>query len=168
LNRASFWSLDVLRQTPPIAKEGAYCFAAGLTTPGTFDFVSDISFADFEIIGSSSGSEFHVNADTGDDTGDGSQAAPFKTIAHALASVEGSEENPVTIHAQAELGPCSGYARAFASCRGGSRAALNVAFQKQRAAREPPLQNTDFAEGDAEATEVIATVNVGGTPCVAS
>ncbi|MBN1591645.1 MAG: right-handed parallel beta-helix repeat-containing protein [Candidatus Coatesbacteria bacterium] len=98
MDRAAFWWFDLPSAMPPIAEEGSYNFAAGLTTPGTFDFVSEISFAQFTVVGSSGGSDIYVSADSGNDSNDGSQGAPFRTIAYALASCEGSEQAPVTIH----------------------------------------------------------------------
>ncbi|MCD6326924.1 right-handed parallel beta-helix repeat-containing protein, partial [bacterium] len=41
--------------------------------------------------------EVFVNGETGDDSGDGSQAAPFRTITHALAAVLAFEESPAAI-----------------------------------------------------------------------
>jgi len=49
------------------------------------------------------GNDRFVNGETGDDSNIGSPAAPFKTITHALASVEGSEMAPVTIHVAAGI-----------------------------------------------------------------
>lgn len=45
----AFWWLPTPSSAPPIGDPGDYNFAAGLTTPGTFDFVSDISFAPFTV-----------------------------------------------------------------------------------------------------------------------
>ena len=81
---------------PPIGDEGEYSFAAGLTQPGTLDFVAEISFAPFTI--NPPESHIYVSAELGNDANDGSQDSPFKTITHALASVSGSEARPVTIH----------------------------------------------------------------------
>jgi len=83
----------------PAGVEGEFQFGAGLAVPGTGNFLSELSFAPFEIGGGSSGElDFYVNGGTGSDLGDGSLEAPFKTIAHALASVDGSETAPVAIH----------------------------------------------------------------------
>jgi len=41
---------------------------------------------------------YYADASLGNDANDGFQHAPWKTITHALDSVEGSEENPITIH----------------------------------------------------------------------
>ncbi len=84
---------------PPIGEQGEYSFAAGLTRPATFDFVSDISFAPFSI--EHPDVHIYVSAQTGDDANDGSEDSPFKTITRALASVSGSEAHPVTIHVAA-------------------------------------------------------------------
>ncbi|MBN1593470.1 MAG: right-handed parallel beta-helix repeat-containing protein, partial [Candidatus Coatesbacteria bacterium] len=44
------------------------------------------------------GTGFFVNAETGDDANDGSQLSPYKTVTHALACIDGSEADPVTIN----------------------------------------------------------------------
>ncbi len=94
-----FQWFDIPCAMPPIAEQDEYSFAAGLTVPGTLEFVAEISFAPFTI----EDREVHiyVSADTGDDANDGSLESPFKTITHALASVVGSEAHPVTIHVAA-------------------------------------------------------------------
>jgi len=89
-----FQWFDIPCAMPPIGEEGEYSFAAGLTLPGAFDFVSEISFAPFTI----DERHIYVSAEIGDDANDGSFDSPFKTITHALASVDGSEAHPVTIH----------------------------------------------------------------------
>ena len=48
-----------------------------------------------------SATDIYVDAELGDDTNDGSEASPWQTITHALASVEGSEEDPIAIHVAA-------------------------------------------------------------------
>ena len=42
--------------------------------------------------------DVYINPVNGNDANDGSEAAPFQTIAHAMALVYGSSENPVAIH----------------------------------------------------------------------
>ncbi len=49
MNRTSFFSFDVPCEMPPIGEKGSYLFAAGLSYPGLFLFVSDLSFAPFAI-----------------------------------------------------------------------------------------------------------------------
>ena len=49
MNRTTFFSFDVPSEMPPIGETGNYLFAAGLSFPGLFSFVSDISFAPFAI-----------------------------------------------------------------------------------------------------------------------
>ncbi|MBN2208973.1 MAG: right-handed parallel beta-helix repeat-containing protein, partial [Candidatus Coatesbacteria bacterium] len=95
----AFQWFDIPCAMPPIAEVGQYSFAAGLTQPGMLDFVAEISFAPFTI----NPPELHVyvSAETGDDANDGSRDRPFNTITHALASVSGSEQRPVTIHVAA-------------------------------------------------------------------
>ncbi|MBN2207976.1 MAG: right-handed parallel beta-helix repeat-containing protein [Candidatus Coatesbacteria bacterium] len=44
-----FWWFTIPCTTPPIGDVGGYNFAAGLTIPGTSEFVSDVSFAPFQI-----------------------------------------------------------------------------------------------------------------------
>jgi len=101
-------------QMPPIDEVGEYHFAAGVTYPGTLDFVTEISFARFYV--SPAGSDVHVNAVLGDDSNDGSRGAPFWTITHALESVEGSGLNPVTIHVAAGSYTASTNGEAFPLC----------------------------------------------------
>ena len=95
----AFQWFDIPCVMPPISDAGEYSFAAGLTQQGTLDFVALISFAPFTI----NPPELHVyvSAETGNDGNDGSRDSPFETITHALASVEGSESRPVTIHVAA-------------------------------------------------------------------
>ncbi len=45
----AFWWFSIPSSMPPISDLGGYNFAAGLTYPETFEFVSDISFAPFDI-----------------------------------------------------------------------------------------------------------------------
>ncbi len=100
LNRTSFWSFDVPCLMPPIEDEGLYHFMAGLTRSGTFEFVCDISYAPFEVRYGPP-TDFYVDAQTGDDSNDGSERAPWGTITHALGAVAGTESDPVTIHVAA-------------------------------------------------------------------
>jgi len=97
LDPTPFWSFDVPCSMPPIQQPGAYNFAAVLTRAGTLDWVTALSLAPFTA-GPWSGSDYYVNGETGDDSNDGSEGCPWRTITHALASVEGSEAGPVTIH----------------------------------------------------------------------
>jgi len=98
--RTPFWSFDLPCAVPPVADPGDYAFAALLTYPGTFTYVSTASLAPFAV-GSPQPSVVYVDADAGSDTGDGSEEDPWKTMTHALSSVQGSEMNPVTIHVAA-------------------------------------------------------------------
>ncbi|MBN2209531.1 MAG: right-handed parallel beta-helix repeat-containing protein [Candidatus Coatesbacteria bacterium] len=91
LPRTVLWTFDVPSAAPP----GAYIFASVLTHPWTFDYVCDPSFAPFSIL---SVSDLWVDGATGNDSNDGSEASPFRTIAHALDVASGSAGNPVTIH----------------------------------------------------------------------
>jgi len=95
-----FWWFDLPCSMPPIEEPGDYSFAAVLTYPGTFEWVSIASLAPFTVL-ASVGSHYHVDCGTGDDSNDGSFGSPWKTITHALASVEGSETDPVTLHVAA-------------------------------------------------------------------
>ncbi|MBN1592093.1 MAG: DUF1565 domain-containing protein [Candidatus Coatesbacteria bacterium] len=96
LDRTVFWSLDLPCDSPQIREDGLYCFVAALARSQTADWLS-ISYAPFNV-GSSAPSDFYVNAETGDNANDGSEAAPWRTITHALESVSGSEASPITIH----------------------------------------------------------------------
>ncbi len=100
MNRTPFFWFDVPCSMPPISDEGDYNFAAVLTRAGTMQWVSDLSSAPFTV-GASPASHYYVDAQAGDDDNDGSEGFPWKTITHALASVESSEANPVTIHVAA-------------------------------------------------------------------
>lgn len=85
---------------PPIGEQGEYSFAAGLTHPGTLEFVSEISFAPFEVFHGPP-TDYYVDAELGDDDNDGSGNSPWRRICHALSSVRGTEATPVTIHVAA-------------------------------------------------------------------
>jgi len=100
MGRTPFWWFDLSCSMPPIEEPGDYSFAAVLTYPGTFDWVSDLSLAPFTL-GASNRLHCYVDAGTGDDSNDGSFGSPWNTITRALASVEGTEANPVTIHVAA-------------------------------------------------------------------
>jgi len=96
---APFQWFDLPCAMPPIREQGEYSFAAGLTHPGTLEFLSDIGFAPFTI--DDREAHIYVSAAIGDDANDGSLDSPYKTITHAIASAEGSEAHPVTIHVAA-------------------------------------------------------------------
>ncbi|MBN1592987.1 MAG: right-handed parallel beta-helix repeat-containing protein [Candidatus Coatesbacteria bacterium] len=96
---APFHRFDIPCTMPPIADEGKYSFAAVLTHPDTFDFISDVSFATFAV--GDNTWHVYVSAETGSDWNDGTQLSPYRTITHALTSVEGSKARPVTIHVAA-------------------------------------------------------------------
>ncbi|MBN1591668.1 MAG: hypothetical protein JW941_00305, partial [Candidatus Coatesbacteria bacterium] len=55
--RTEFMWQSVPSDIPPITQEGEYYFAAGLTYPDSFEFVGDISFAQF-FYGSAQGTGF--------------------------------------------------------------------------------------------------------------
>ena len=99
MSRVPFWTFELPCAAPPIGQEGQYYFASVLTYPGTFEYVNMASLAPFAV--GAAASDYYVNGQLGDDSNDGSQDAPWKTITHALASVEGSQDNPVTIHVAA-------------------------------------------------------------------
>lgn len=99
MGRTPFWSFNLPCSMPLISGEGAYCFVAALAHPGTGDWVS-ISYAPFTL-GPQHESHYYVDGGNGSDSNDGSSDAPFKTITHALQSVNGSEALPATIHVAA-------------------------------------------------------------------
>ena len=110
MDRTPFWTFDLPCEEPPIEEAGDYSFAALLTYPGTFTYVSTASLAPFTV-GASPGSHYYVDRKTGHDQNDGSQGSPWRTITHALESVEGSGSNPVAIHVAASwYGPGTGEA----------------------------------------------------------
>ena len=88
-----FW-FDAPCSMPPIGDEGEYNFASLLTYPGTLEWVCDLSLAPFTV-GDSAVSHYYVDGETGDDSNDGSEGAPWKTITHALAS---ALSTPATIY----------------------------------------------------------------------
>ncbi|MBN2208952.1 MAG: right-handed parallel beta-helix repeat-containing protein [Candidatus Coatesbacteria bacterium] len=96
--RTPFMWYSVPCDIPPINAEGEYFFAAGLTYPGTFEFVNDISFARF-FYGEAEATGVFVNPETGSDANEGTLLAPYRTITHALAAVNGTESEPVVINA---------------------------------------------------------------------
>lgn len=102
MSRTPLWTFDLPYATPPIGGQGQYYFASVLTYPSTFESVSMASLAPFTIAPSTA-AHFYVNAELGRDSNDGHEDAPWQTITHALANVEGSEETPVTIHVAAGL-----------------------------------------------------------------
>ncbi|MBN2208179.1 MAG: right-handed parallel beta-helix repeat-containing protein [Candidatus Coatesbacteria bacterium] len=101
--RPLFW-FDLPCDTPSIPEPGEYSFASVLTAPGTTGWVSEAHFAAFDVE-PAAGLHFYVSSDfsVGSDRNDGSEDAPWRTITHALASVEGSEATPVTIHVGAGI-----------------------------------------------------------------
>ncbi len=88
------WWFDVPCLMPPISQQGQYCFASVLTHPGTLEWVSQASLALFTV-GASAVPNYYVNGETGDDSNDGSESYPWRTITHALAS---ALSTPATIH----------------------------------------------------------------------
>ncbi|MBN1592986.1 MAG: right-handed parallel beta-helix repeat-containing protein [Candidatus Coatesbacteria bacterium] len=92
-----FQWFDIPCEMPPIADEGEYSFAAVLTQPDAFDFISDVSFATFAFEDNTQ--HIYVSAEEGSDWNDGSLKSPYRTVTHALASVvDASQARPVTIH----------------------------------------------------------------------
>ena len=125
------WWFDVPCTMPPISEEGEYCFVAVLMRPGTLEWVCEPSLAPFTFT-ASAGSHYYVDAEAGDDSNDGSEGSPWKTITHALAS---ALSTPATIHVAAgtyapstngETFPVN--ARSYVSLRGenASRTILNA------------------------------------------
>lgn len=90
-------SLALPRFMPPAYETGEYGFLAALTTPGSPEIVSGPVSTSFSF-GCEARPDVYVDSIHGSDSDDGSEASPFKTISHALASVIGSEEEPLTIH----------------------------------------------------------------------
>ncbi|MBN1592180.1 MAG: right-handed parallel beta-helix repeat-containing protein [Candidatus Coatesbacteria bacterium] len=97
---STFWTIDLPSYAPPIASDGDYAFAALLTYPGTFDWLANASLAPFAVE-ENIGSHYYVDAESGSDDNDGSSESPWRTITHALASVDGSKEKPVEVHVAA-------------------------------------------------------------------
>ncbi|MBN2209529.1 MAG: DUF1565 domain-containing protein [Candidatus Coatesbacteria bacterium] len=94
-----FWRFDLPCVMPPISAHGQYNFATILSRPGTLEWASDLSLAPFALGGT--GADCYVDAIRGSDDGDGSGLSPWRTITHALTSVEGSQAQPVAIHVAA-------------------------------------------------------------------
>ncbi|HUT04613.1 MAG TPA: right-handed parallel beta-helix repeat-containing protein [bacterium] len=91
-----FW-FDLPCYMPPISDEGEYNFAVVLTCAGTMQWISDLSLAPFTV-GASAASHYYVDGEAGNDSNDGSEGSPWKTITHALAS---ALSTPATIHVAA-------------------------------------------------------------------
>ncbi|MBN1593403.1 MAG: right-handed parallel beta-helix repeat-containing protein [Candidatus Coatesbacteria bacterium] len=100
MGRTPLCWLDLPCEMPPIGQQGEYSFAAGLTQPGTIEFISDISLAPFGVF-QGFPTDFYVDAEFGDDGGLGTEGAPWCTITHALNSLQGSEMMPLIIHVAA-------------------------------------------------------------------
>ncbi|HUT04276.1 MAG TPA: right-handed parallel beta-helix repeat-containing protein [bacterium] len=100
LNSWPLGLFDIPCSMPPISDQGQYCFASVLTHAGILEWVCNPSFAPFTFEPVPR-SHCYVSAQAGDDGNDGSEASPWKTITHALASVDGSEANRVSIHVAA-------------------------------------------------------------------
>ncbi|MBN1592871.1 MAG: DUF1565 domain-containing protein [Candidatus Coatesbacteria bacterium] len=100
LDRTPFLHFGVPCDMPPINSPGGYAFIAVLTFPGTLDFVSQESVAQFGVFCMPT-AEYYVDAEAGDDANDGSQLEPLKTIKRALADAAGTEGAPVTIRVAA-------------------------------------------------------------------
>jgi len=92
-----FWWFSIPCEMPPIQDYGIYSFAAGLTHPGTLEFLSEIDLPPFWVLHAPV-SDYYVDAELGDDDNDGLRDTPWRRIIHALGSVRGSEAIPVTIH----------------------------------------------------------------------
>jgi len=112
MERTPFWWFDLPCSMPPIEEVGNYTFATVLTYPKTFDWVSTASLAPFTVL-ASVGSHHYVDAELGDNSNDGSFGTPWKTITHALHSVDGSEETPATVHVAAGVYSSSTNSEAF-------------------------------------------------------
>ncbi len=97
MDRTPLWWFDVPCSMPPISEQGQYYFASVLTHPGTLEWVSQPSLALFTV-GASAVPNYYVNGETGDDSNDGSESYPWRTITHALAS---ALSTPATIHVAA-------------------------------------------------------------------
>ncbi|MCD6326715.1 right-handed parallel beta-helix repeat-containing protein [bacterium] len=98
----------------PQVDPGSYTYAAALAESGGtgLEFTS-MGSIEFEIIEAMPVPGYHVDGESGDDSNDGSQYAPWKTITHALTSIEGSETDPVTIHVAAGTYSASTNGEAF-------------------------------------------------------
>lgn len=107
----TFMRLGLPCEMPPISDLGEYHIMAGVTNPGTLDFVTEVCSARFCVV--PIGSSVYVDATLGDDANEGSPDDPFRTITQALASVEGSALHPVTIHAAAGTYAASTNGEAF-------------------------------------------------------
>jgi len=100
MDRTPFWTLTVPSLIPPIESEGNYCFAAVLTHPGTFEWVSTVSFAQFTT-GPLRNLDYYVDGENGADSNDGSEESTWRTITQALRTVIGSGTTSATIHVAA-------------------------------------------------------------------
>lgn len=80
---------------------GSYIYRVLLSTAGTgsVDVLSSGSCL-FRVY-APPGSDYYVDSCSGNDTNQGSEVSPWRTITHAIASVESSEERPATIHVAA-------------------------------------------------------------------
>ena len=96
MDRTPFFCFPLPCEMPPIHEPGQFCFLAGLSHPGTFDFASAINAAPFEVV--QVPRDYYVDAELGGDANDGAEDAPWRTITHALDRVIPSELSPVIIH----------------------------------------------------------------------
>ncbi len=82
--------------------------------------------------------DYYVNAELGDDSNDGSEDSPWKTITHALDSVEGSEAHPITIHVAAGT---------YAASTNGETFPLNLKSWVSLSGEDPETTVLDVEQG---------------------
>jgi len=112
MDSTPFWWFDLPSSMPPIEEPGDYNFAVVLTLPGALHWVSELSLAPFTV-DASPGSHCYINEQMGSDGNNGSEGSPWKTITHAINSVDASESDPVTIHVAAGTYSASTNGEAF-------------------------------------------------------
>lgn len=145
-----FMSFEVPCEMPRIAANGHYSFAAALTRPDAPQLVLDLDFAPFTVREPII-HEVFVDADLGDDAGNGTASSPFRTISHALEQVEGSRSDFINIRASAGK---------YAACTNGEVFPLLMEDWVMLSGDDP---ETTVLDADEEAYHVVCIDGVGAT-----
>lgn len=88
-------AMQLPSQMPPIEARGDYTLFAALTRPDSLE-IQSVSTARFSY--SATASEVFVDAELGNDAAAGTAIEPFRTISHAISSVEGTQSEPYAIN----------------------------------------------------------------------
>lgn len=85
LTPTPFWWFNVPSSTPPIGQRGYYNFASVLTFPGTFDWVSELSLAPFEVLGEGEVPVAYIDSITPNPVSEASDVVAF--VGHGVSTL---------------------------------------------------------------------------------